>query len=87
MESKNEENEPRLCREVNENKGNDSNIQTSEEVYEEKEDHPHLPPSHQETEGNDESNFRVNFPTTDDESIPTDEENQVTLNKRVTINV
>ena len=80
MKSKNEV--PPLRREVDENKGNDSNIQTSEEVYEEKEDPPHLPPSHLETEGNDESNFRVNFPTTDDESIPTDEENQVTfLNK------
>lgn len=68
MEIKNEENEPPLRREDDENK-------------EEAEDAPHLPPSHLEMEGNDQSIFRVNFPATDDESIPTDEENEVIVSK------
>lgn len=68
MEIKNEENEPPLRREDDENK-------------KEVEDPPHLPPFHLETEGNDQSSFRVDFPTTDDESIPTDEENQVIMSK------
>ena len=82
MEEKKDEddvNEPRLLQtEDDENKGID--IEALEETNEEVEDPPLLPLD-AETFISDQTIFRANFPTTDDdESIPTDEENQVTLN-------
>jgi hypothetical protein len=81
MEDKKDEddvNEPRrLQTEDDENKGGD--IEALKETNEEVEDPPLLPLD-TETFISDQTIFRANFPSiTDNESIPTDEENQVTM--------